>query len=289
MSVEAVCGERAALRESGIPPLGPTAWGSHICVFYETTDDLLETGVAFFRAGLEANEFCVWTLPGPFLQEKAVELLKRDVPCGNRYLASGQIVIAEGYERYLDHGEFVPERVMSGWHTLLETALEKGHEGLRASSEAFWTQTPFWKSFREYEADLDEAILGLKMVVLCTYPLETSKAKDVLDVTRVHQCTVARRHGMWDFVETREQQQAKREIQRLSGALDLLTLPFRNHELLTPRERLVLVHTVRGASAKEIGRLLQLSPRTVEFHRKNVMTKLGAGNIVELVRIVLAE
>jgi DNA-binding CsgD family transcriptional regulator len=124
------------------------------------------------------------------------------------------------------------------------------------------------------------------MVVLCTYPLETSNAKDVLDVTRAHQCTVAKRHGTWDFVETNEQREAKREIQRLSGALDIMTCEFRNHELLTPRERLVLAHTVRGASAKEIGRVLQLSPRTVEFHRKNVMTKLGAGNIVELVRIV---
>jgi DNA-binding CsgD family transcriptional regulator len=131
-------------------------------------------------------------------------------------------------------------------------------------------------------------MLDLKMIVLCTYALETSNAKDVLDVTRAHRCTVAKRRGVWDFVEASEQRQARREIQRLSGALDVLTLPFRNHELLTPRERLVLGHTVRGASAKEIGRLLELSPRTVEFHRKNIMAKVGAANVVELVRIVLA-
>jgi DNA-binding CsgD family transcriptional regulator len=289
MTIEALRTPSYEMRESGIPLLGSTPWGSHICVFYETTDDLLETGTAFFRAGLEANELCVWALPGPFLQKKALQALRRDVADADRYLTSGQIVISEGYERYLDRGEFDLTKIMSGWHTLLETALDRGHEGLRASGEAFWTQTPHWKQFRDYERDLDEALLGLNMIVMCTYPLETSKAKDILDVTRVHQCTIARRHGDWDFVETREQRQAKREMQRLSGALDVMTLAFRNHELLTPRERLVLAHTVRGASAKEIGRALQLSSRTVEFHRKNVMAKLGASNIVELVRIVLSQ
>lgn len=282
-------GRAAELRETGIPLVSPAAWGSHICVFYETTEDLLETGTSFFRAGLEANELCVWTLPGASLHAKAIEALKRDVPHAERYLTSGQIVIADGYTRYLDQGEFNLAKVMSGWETLLELALSKGHEGLRASSEAFWTQTPHWKQFCDYERDLDEAMLGLKMIVLCTYALETSNAKDVLDVTRAHQCTVAKRRGAWDFVETTEQRQARREIQRLSGALDIMNLPFRNHELLTPRERLVLAHTVRGASAKEVGRALQLSPRTVEFHRKNIMAKVGASNLVELVRIVLAE
>jgi hypothetical protein len=145
MSIQAVPSAPTELRETGIPLVGPTAWGSHICVFYETTDDLLETGTSFFKAGLEANEFCVWTLPGAFLQAKAIEVLKRDVPHAERYLASGQIVIADGYTRYLDQGAFVLEKVMNGWQTQLEVAISKGHDGLRASSEAFWTQTPYWK------------------------------------------------------------------------------------------------------------------------------------------------
>jgi DNA-binding CsgD family transcriptional regulator len=51
----------------------------------------------------------------------------------------------------------------------------------------------------------------------------------------------------------------------------------------------VLAQIVRGASNKEAGRILAVSPRTIEFHRANIMRKLRAKDIVDLVKIVLAE
>jgi FixJ family two-component response regulator len=60
-------------------------------------------------------------------------------------------------------------------------------------------------------------------------------------------------------------------------------------EDLTRREREVLAEIAGGASNKEVGRLLGISPRTVEVHRARIMTKLGARNAADLVRIVLSE
>jgi two-component system response regulator FixJ len=51
----------------------------------------------------------------------------------------------------------------------------------------------------------------------------------------------------------------------------------------------VLAQIVRGASNKEAARTLGISPRTVEFHRANLMRKLGTKNTAELVRRVLGE
>jgi DNA-binding CsgD family transcriptional regulator len=65
-------------------------------------------------------------------------------------------------------------------------------------------------------------------------------------------------------------------------------LHFPGHEPLTARERDVLELFSSGASNKEAGRQLGISPRTIEFHRANIMKKLGAKNAPELVRIVLA-
>lgn len=56
---------------------------------------------------------------------------------------------------------------------------------------------------------------------------------------------------------------------------------------LTPRERQVYEAVVEGFSNKEIGLQLQLSPRTVEIYRANVMTKMQAGSLSELVRMKL--
>ena len=125
------------------------------------------------------------------------------------------------------------------------------------------------------------------MLVLCTYSLGASRAVDVLDVSRAHQFTVARRRGQWEFLETPELKQAKREIKSLGEALLVLSQPFAGHELLTSRERAVLAHIVRGASSKEAAGWLKVSPRTVEFHRANIMQKLGAKNVADLVRIVV--
>ena len=75
----------------------------------------------------------------------------------------------------------------------------------------------------------------------------------------------------------------------LSGALDSLSKPFPGHKSLTPRERVTLAQIVRGASAKEAARTLGVSPRTIEFHRANVMRKLGAKNTADLVRRVVGE
>ena len=51
----------------------------------------------------------------------------------------------------------------------------------------------------------------------------------------------------------------------------------------------MLAQIARGASSKEAARLLGISPRTVEFHRANIMQKLGAKNTVDVVRRVLGE
>jgi FixJ family two-component response regulator len=66
-----------------------------------------------------------------------------------------------------------------------------------------------------------------------------------------------------------------------------LSKTFPGYELLTPRERVVLAQIVRGASSKEVGKALGVSSRTIEFHRANIMKKLGTRKIVDLLTLVL--
>ena len=65
------------------------------------------------------------------------------------------------------------------------------------------------------------------------------------------------------------------------------SLHFPGREPLTRREREVLEQFTAGASNKEAGRTLGISPRTIEDHRANIMKKLGARNAADLVRIVM--
>jgi two-component system response regulator FixJ len=58
-------------------------------------------------------------------------------------------------------------------------------------------------------------------------------------------------------------------------------------ESLSQRERQVLDGLVAGSPNKTIAHDLGISPRTVEVYRANVMTKMQAGSLSELVRMVL--
>ena len=59
-------------------------------------------------------------------------------------------------------------------------------------------------------------------------------------------------------------------------------------QALTPREREVLDGLAKGLPNKTIAYDLGISPRTVEIHRANVMSKLGVRSLSEALRIAFA-
>ena len=56
------------------------------------------------------------------------------------------------------------------------------------------------------------------------------------------------------------------------------------YETLTSREQEVMMLLAEGSSAKEAAGKLFISPKTVENHRTNIMSKLGLHSTLELVR-----
>ncbi len=61
---------------------------------------------------------------------------------------------------------------------------------------------------------------------------------------------------------------------------------FPGRSLLSLREIEIVALTASGLSAKEAGRNLGLSHRTVEVHRSNIFGKLGVKNVTQLLRLV---
>jgi DNA-binding CsgD family transcriptional regulator len=265
-------------------------WGSHICLFYETAQDLIEVHAGYLGAGVEDGEFCVWALSDPLNRHEAIEGLRGAFSGFERHYETHRIELLPGYEWYLQGDEFDPQRITGGWHAKLDSALARGFAGMRVSGNAFWLEADLWSAFREYEAELNRALTGRRMIVLCTYSLQASRAVDILEVAGAHDFSIVRRHGRWELLDTPALAQAERELgMRETGGTYSNASPnaFPGHDQLTLRERVVLAQITKGASSKEAARTLGISPRTVEFHRANMMRKLGARNVAELLSKVL--
>lgn len=127
------------------------------------------------------------------------------------------------------------------------------------------------------------------------------------------------RCGQWlPMIAFAESPATRRVVQAvLDGAIDYIAWPFTGDEIsgviaeaeakaesfgstklrealarsrvdrLTRREREVLVGVAGGMSNRSIGEKLSISPRTVEIHRANMLTKMGANHTSEAIRIAI--
>jgi PAS domain S-box-containing protein len=208
------------MRKTGFDVVGDIPSGTHFCLFYETKADLLEIAVAYCKAGLEAQQFCLWAVADPLTVKEARRALKRVVSDCDRYFADQSIEIVASREWYLPDGTFDLKRVIRGWTEKLSSASARGYTGLRVTGDTAWLEQKDWRDFCEYEELLDHAVMNQRIAVLCTYPLASCGAAEILDVVRNHHFAVAHRCGRWDVIETAGHKQAKAELKRLNEELE---------------------------------------------------------------------
>ncbi|ALP53932.1 hypothetical protein Tel_12745 [Candidatus Tenderia electrophaga] len=143
---------------------------------------------------------------------------------------------------------------------------------------------------------LDMAMPGLSGAEVQAAMTETGHRIPVIFLTghgTIPMAVQALQAGAVDFLE--KPVRGKVLLERVRGALALAEdrrestqqqwHAQQSYERLTPRERQVMSHVTEGLSSKEIARALDLSPRTVEVHRANIMRKLGASNLAELIKL----
>jgi DNA repair protein RadC len=174
-------------RKSGIDVLGALPWGKHLCYFYNTKQDLIDTLVPYFKAGLENNEFCIWITADPLSEKEAEEAMGKEIPDFSQYLASEQMEIIPHTDWYLKGNIFNGKRVLNAWIDKLERAMSSGYDGLRVSGDTAWIERRYWTKFIAYEEELNHTIGKYSILVVCTYPLRNHGTSQATNVMSNHQ------------------------------------------------------------------------------------------------------
>jgi len=169
------------------------------------------------------------------------------------------------------------------------------------------------RSFRSGDAFLADAGMLDAGVLLLDFHMPGSNGIDVLYALRdanptkfaaviltgegnVALAVEAMKAGALDFLE--KPYEAEMLLQVIEGAFSRLAQDSASAahaesarakiDGLSPRERDVLMGLIEGRANKVIAYELDISPRTVEIYRANLMTKLGVRSLPEALRIAFA-
>ena len=234
--------------------------GTHVCAFYETEEDLLDLVGQFFLAGAQRDDLCLWVMP---------EGMNSDP------IARFGVELHSAADTYVQGGRFQSGPLVSLWDDKLAEAVAQDHAGVCASGHTVWLQQRDWQAFMEYENELNDVIAGKPISLLCTYPLLSCKASDILDVVRAHEAALAKQGKHWAVIESHLTDDSPDALEAASRVASL-----------SPRERQVLSFVADGVTTKNIAFELGLSVRTIEIHRERAIRRLGVRTMAEAVRLL---
>jgi len=143
---------------------------------------------------------------------------------------------------------------------------------------------------------LDIRMPGMTGLELQTLLLESEFDLPIIFLTGhgdVKQSVQALKSGAIDFLEKPYDQTTLTE--RVTEAIDWHVVNRSKSQVaaefqtrfasLTPRERQVMQFMVEGMATKLIAKNIDISPRTVDVYRANILQKMNVSNLAELVRI----
>lgn len=221
----------------------------------------------------EAAELLGYGAVAPCQDEKAAAVrcpmeqrLKLHIVGGDSRLRAEQsrLAFSMGHhaEVYSDLAELLASRPQAGVIVACESVLTCGVDRLleRLSEAGIWLPV----IAASHDPDVDEVVQAIRAGALDYLRLPLTKE----EFTRMasHVMADAGRHS-----------DARRRLVEARQRIGTLS----------KREREVLDWLSEGSSNKAIARELEISPRTVEIHRANMMDKLGANHAAEAVRLRL--
>lgn len=179
----------------------PVAWGSHICTFYRSASELQRLVTAYFRAGLEDREACIWVLPPSLTPAEALAALELEIPQIRNTMQIGQLELIPCFDWYMANGRLDAKQIVEAWGQKVAEAASR-FAGLRVTGDTSWLQSPQQrKDFIAYERQVSEAAKTINIIALCTYAASAWNSDEMQSVMQSHRTVLLPYQTGWKQVE----------------------------------------------------------------------------------------
>lgn len=187
-----------ATTSTGIAGIGNVNWGSHLCQFFQSRAELIDSLVSFYAAGLRNNECCMMGTGSPFYANEVESELAKVLPDIRERIRRKQMNIFDHHDWYVGSRS---GDAMAELRAAEEQALANGYEGLRCGGNISWITKKDWPAFLEYERRVSRDVRNRRILALCSYDVSRCEGFEVFDVIHSHHFTVAKPVRSWELFE----------------------------------------------------------------------------------------
>jgi|GEM_PF-779662 len=173
-------------RASGLETMPELPWGTHLCQFYKTADDLLSVALPFIKAGMENNEYCLWVAWEPVDTARVLEAMAGQLPDPTILFGSHQIEVASHCTPDFRKGPFQSGGLAEPVKERIEKAIAMGYEGVRIADNFSWHHESDWCGLIEGERAAAEAMAQYPVLALCSYPIDGCTGFQMKDIGGAH-------------------------------------------------------------------------------------------------------
>jgi signal transduction histidine kinase len=240
---------------SGLPDVGELSWGTHICALYGSRQDLVDTLIPYFAAGLARREACLWVTGEPFAAADARAALAAAVPGLDSWVGQGQLCIVDEAAWRASGAGRTPAAGLDRWIQHADAARRDGYSGLRIGGNIAGHEGTAGQAGHSPPCDhrTSLTLASEPIVALCTFSVDGCSNHQILDVVRNHQFALVRRNGVREQIERTTSASSRLELERQAAELERRVqertsalrardefLSVASHELRTPLASLKL-------------------------------------------------
>lgn len=165
----------------------------HICIFYETEEELLQSLIPFIQLGLSKNDACAYIVNSNSL-DRLQKIFREKFENFDELVDNGRMTLFTEHDTYIKDGIFEPDSWLDFALDYTKQVTEGEFNVLRFIGEMSWAlgEVPGKERLVEYESKINQAVSEVDVISMCQYNTTAFTEDQILEILEVHPIVIYR-------------------------------------------------------------------------------------------------